>query len=142
MIFAIFSGLLGTAFSVLIRLELSGPGVQYISDNQLYNSIITAHAILMIFFMVNNYSYMLNIKSPLPSINMSLVNINSNNITITSNDNKSEGYSESGGNNNGSLYMQHPLRDKYSSVLSTRFTATNSELTARRYYSSSSQMNP
>jgi len=37
---------------VLIRLELSGPGVQYISDNQLYNSIITAHAILMIFFMV------------------------------------------------------------------------------------------
>jgi hypothetical protein len=33
-------------------LELSGPGVQYISNNQLYNSIITAHAILMIFFMV------------------------------------------------------------------------------------------
>jgi cytochrome c oxidase subunit 1 len=37
---------------VLIRLELSGPGVQYIADNQLYNAIITAHAILMIFFMV------------------------------------------------------------------------------------------
>jgi heme/copper-type cytochrome/quinol oxidase subunit 1 len=52
LIFALFSGLLGTAFSVLIRLELSGPGVQYIADNQLYNSIITAHAILMIFFMV------------------------------------------------------------------------------------------
>ncbi|EXX74599.1 hypothetical protein RirG_049590 [Rhizophagus irregularis DAOM 197198w] len=45
-------GLLGTAFSVLIRLELSGPGVQFIANNQLYNSIITAHAILMIFFMV------------------------------------------------------------------------------------------
>lgn len=52
LIFALFSGLLGTAFSVLIRLELSGPGVQYISNNQLYNSVITAHAILMIFFMV------------------------------------------------------------------------------------------
>jgi heme/copper-type cytochrome/quinol oxidase subunit 1 len=52
LIFGLFSGLLGTAFSVLIRLELSGPGVQYIADNQLYNSIITAHAILMIFFMV------------------------------------------------------------------------------------------
>ncbi len=52
LIFALFSGLIGTAFSVLIRLELSGPGVQYIADNQLYNSIITAHAILMIFFMV------------------------------------------------------------------------------------------
>ena len=53
LIFALFSGLLGTAFSVLIRLELAGPGVQYIADHQLYNSIITAHAILMIFFMVN-----------------------------------------------------------------------------------------
>jgi len=52
LIFALFSGLMGTAFSVLIRLELSGPGVQYIADNQLYNSIITAHAIVMIFFMV------------------------------------------------------------------------------------------
>jgi cytochrome c oxidase subunit 1 len=52
LILALFSGLLGTAFSVLIRLELSGPGVQFISNNQLYNSIITAHAILMIFFMV------------------------------------------------------------------------------------------
>jgi hypothetical protein len=35
-------------------MELSGPGVQYIADNQLYNSIITAHALLMIFFMVKN----------------------------------------------------------------------------------------
>ena len=52
LIFALFSGLIGTAFSVLIRIELSGPGVQYIADNQLYNSIITAHAIFMIFFMV------------------------------------------------------------------------------------------
>ena len=52
LIYALFSGLVGTAFSVLIRLELSGPGVQYIADNQLYNSIITAHAIIMIFFMV------------------------------------------------------------------------------------------
>ena len=52
LIFALFSGLLGTAFSVLIRMELSGPGVQYIADNQLYNSIITAHAIIMIFFMI------------------------------------------------------------------------------------------
>ena len=52
LIFALLSGLVGTAFSVLIRLELSGPGVQFIADNQLYNSIITAHAIVMIFFMV------------------------------------------------------------------------------------------
>jgi cytochrome c oxidase subunit 1 len=52
LIFALFSGLIGTAYSVLIRLELSGPGVQFIADNQLYNTIITAHAIVMIFFMV------------------------------------------------------------------------------------------
>nr|YP_010951164.1 cytochrome c oxidase subunit 1 [Peltigera neocanina (nom. ined.)]WML72168.1 cytochrome c oxidase subunit 1 [Peltigera neocanina (nom. ined.)] len=52
LIVALLSGLVGTAFSVLIRLELSGPGVQFIADNQLYNSIITAHAIVMIFFMV------------------------------------------------------------------------------------------
>ena len=52
LIFALFSGLLATAYSVLIRLELSGPGVQFIADNQLYNTIITAHAIIMIFFMV------------------------------------------------------------------------------------------
>jgi cytochrome c oxidase subunit 1 len=52
LMFALFSGLVGTAFSVLIRLELAGPGVQFIADNQLYNSIITAHALVMIFFMV------------------------------------------------------------------------------------------
>lgn len=53
LIFAVFSGMLGTAFSVLIRLELSAPGVQFLQgDHQLFNVIITAHAFLMIFFMV------------------------------------------------------------------------------------------
>lgn len=54
LIFSLFAGLVGTAFSALIRIELSAPGVQFIGDNQLYNSIITAHAIIMIFFMVKN----------------------------------------------------------------------------------------
>lgn len=63
LIFALFSGLIGTAYSILIRLELSGPGVQFIADNQLYNSIITSHGILMIFFMVNNMLHMLNSSS-------------------------------------------------------------------------------
>jgi cytochrome c oxidase subunit 1 len=52
LIFAGVSGLIGTGLSVLMRLELASPGIQYISNNQLYNSIITAHAIVMIFFMV------------------------------------------------------------------------------------------
>jgi cytochrome c oxidase subunit 1 len=51
-IFAAFAGIVGGALSVIMRLELSAPGIQYISNNQLYNSIVTAHAIIMIFFMV------------------------------------------------------------------------------------------
>jgi GIY-YIG catalytic domain/Cytochrome C and Quinol oxidase polypeptide I/NUMOD1 domain len=75
LIFALFSGLIGTAFSVLIRLELSGPGVQYIADNQLYNSIITAHAIIMIFFMVEKGFNMLNMKLQ-PSLLRYMINDN------------------------------------------------------------------
>ena len=53
LIFAVFAGMIGTAFSMLIRMELTSPGVQYLQgDNQLYNVIITAHALIMIFFMV------------------------------------------------------------------------------------------
>ena len=51
--FAVFTGLIGTAFSVLVRLELSAPGSQYLAgDNQLYNVIATTHGIVMIYFMV------------------------------------------------------------------------------------------
>lgn len=47
------TGLIGTAFSVLIRLELSAPGSQLLAgDNQLYNVIATSHGIIMIYFMV------------------------------------------------------------------------------------------
>jgi hypothetical protein len=45
--------MIGTAFSVLIRLELAAPGLQFLAgDHQLFNVIISAHALIMIFFMV------------------------------------------------------------------------------------------
>lgn len=53
LVFSVFTGLLGTAFSVLIRLELSAPGNQYLAGNhQLYNVVATTHGIMMIYFMV------------------------------------------------------------------------------------------
>jgi cytochrome c oxidase subunit I len=53
LIFAAFAGIIGTLFSVFIRMELAYPGNQIFAGNfQLYNVVITAHAFIMIFFMV------------------------------------------------------------------------------------------
>nr|AKS48926.1 cytochrome c oxidase subunit I [Trypanobia cryptica] len=46
-----WSGLLGTSMSVLIRTELSQPG-SLMGTDQLYNTLVTAHAFLMIFFLI------------------------------------------------------------------------------------------
>ncbi len=52
-IFSAIARIMGTCFSVLIRIELAQPGNQILGGNhQLYNMLITAHAFLMIFFMV------------------------------------------------------------------------------------------
>ena len=57
-IFSIFAGLVGGLFSVIMRMELQDPGVQFLLDDagnpngQLWNSIITAHGFIMVFFVV------------------------------------------------------------------------------------------
>lgn len=50
-IFGLWSGMLGTSFSIIIRFELAKPGY-FLGNGQLYNRVITAHALLIIFFIV------------------------------------------------------------------------------------------
>jgi len=53
LIFGGFSGVIATTMSLLIRLELTQPGNNILLGNhQLYNVLITAHGLLMLFFMV------------------------------------------------------------------------------------------
>ncbi len=57
LIFAVFAGLIGGAFSVLMRAELMHPGLQIFGtdsnpDGQFWNVVISAHALVMIFFTV------------------------------------------------------------------------------------------
>ena len=53
MVLGLFSGVLGTGISILIRIELAHGGNQIFAGNhQLYNVYVTAHAFIMIFFFV------------------------------------------------------------------------------------------
>ncbi len=57
-IFAILAGLIGGLFSMIMRLELQEPGVQYMldgagnPDGHMWNVFITAHGLIMVFFVV------------------------------------------------------------------------------------------
>jgi cytochrome c oxidase subunit I len=67
LLFAVMAGIIGGAFSGMMRLELAEPGIQYLAtfsslfgvenpsfDQQLHlwNVLITAHGLIMVFFMV------------------------------------------------------------------------------------------
>ena len=83
LIFSVFAGMIGTAFSVLIRLELSSPGVQVLhSDHQLFNVIISAHAFVMIFFMVKVQHISINLLSLVKSFQSRILNSNNNPFLI------------------------------------------------------------
>ncbi len=51
-IFAIVGGLLGGFFSVWMRAQLHNPAWHLVKDGQLWNVLITAHGLLMVFFSV------------------------------------------------------------------------------------------
>ncbi len=52
-IYAVVFGVIGALFSVIMRMELAEPGMQYIGDNyQFFNVLVTAHGLIMVFFMV------------------------------------------------------------------------------------------
>jgi heme/copper-type cytochrome/quinol oxidase subunit 1 len=84
--FALLSGLAGTAASVIIRLELSAPGNGILGGNhQLYNSIVTSHALLMIFFMVMFYKNLSYIRR---SIVQYISNTSTNSVSRNNNNPK------------------------------------------------------
>ena len=52
-VIGIIGGGIGTANSVVIRLQLGRPGTGWLGGNdEMYNTIITSHGLMMIFFMV------------------------------------------------------------------------------------------
>jgi cytochrome c oxidase subunit I len=52
LLFAIMSGLIGGFLSVVMRMELQEPGLQYFVNGHYYNVVVAGHGLIMIFFTI------------------------------------------------------------------------------------------
>jgi cytochrome c oxidase subunit I len=52
LLFAIMGGLVGGFLSVMMRMELQEPGLQYFANGHMFNVFVTGHGLIMVFFMV------------------------------------------------------------------------------------------
>ena len=53
LIFAAIAGLVGLLFSIMMRLELAAPGMQYFADDpHQFNVLVTGHGLIMVFFLI------------------------------------------------------------------------------------------
>jgi cytochrome c oxidase subunit 1 len=52
LIFSIMAGIVGTALSIGIRMELQEPGLQIFANSSSYNVFVSAHGLVMIFFVI------------------------------------------------------------------------------------------
>jgi cytochrome c oxidase subunit 1 len=50
--FSIFAAIIGVFLSLLMRLELQQPGMQIFADGQMWNAYVSAHGLIMVFFVV------------------------------------------------------------------------------------------
>ena len=52
LVFSMMAGVIGLALSVVMRMELQEPGLQYFANPHLFNVFVTGHGLIMVFFMV------------------------------------------------------------------------------------------
>src|SRR5271165_7573861 len=52
LVFSIVAGVVGGLLSIGMRLELQHPGMQIFADPNMFNVFVTAHGLIMVFFMI------------------------------------------------------------------------------------------
>jgi cytochrome c oxidase subunit I len=51
-LFSLFAAIIGVGLSFLMRLELQAPGLQIFADGQMWNAYVSAHGLIMVFFVI------------------------------------------------------------------------------------------